>query len=203
MFMKEKGEATILRVLAAALGVLLVAGGGTLAAGRSPALMPAGISGAADPGTDSACQTVLDASAKLFTTPYHLYMTEAAAVAVKGIPMNSEMVFSGGVQYILYNGKWSLSPMSLEEMKALNERNRKNVKNMSCHYVHDESVNGESAALYSTHEENAKGKNDNQIWVSKSKGLILRQETDIDTGGGNKSHFSSRYEYSNVHAPKL
>jgi hypothetical protein len=31
MFMKEKGEATILRVLAAALGVLLVAGGGTLA----------------------------------------------------------------------------------------------------------------------------------------------------------------------------
>lgn len=51
MFMKEKGEATILRVLAAALGVLLVAGGGTLAAGRSPALMPAGISGAADPGT--------------------------------------------------------------------------------------------------------------------------------------------------------
>jgi hypothetical protein len=65
-------------------------------------------------------------------------------------------------------------------------------------------VNGESAALYSTHEESTHGKTDSQNWVSKSKGLILRQEIDIDTGGATgKSHISSRYEYSNVQAPKL
>lgn len=203
MFFKEKREVTILRVLAAALGVFLVAGSGTLAAGRSPALMAGGISGAPGPGLDSACQTVLDASAKLFTTPYHMYMTEAGAGAGNGKPVSSEMVFSGGVYYILYNGKWSVSPMSLEEMKAMDERNRKNVKNLSCHYVRGDSVNVESSALYSTHEEDAKGKTDTQIWVSKSKGLVLRQETDVDTGGGNKTHVSSRFEYSNVHAPKL
>jgi hypothetical protein len=89
-------------------------------------------------------------------------------------------------------------------MKELAQRNRKNAKNLSCHFVRDEAVNGEGAALYSTHEESEHGKSDNQIWVSKSKGLILRQETDLDTGGVNgKSHSSFRYEYSNVQAPKL
>jgi hypothetical protein len=203
MIFKGKRKATLLRVLAAALGVFLVANAGTLAVGRSPVLMHAEMPLAANPGIDSACRAVLDASDKLFTTPYHMYMMEAGAGVGNGKPMSSEMVFSGGVQYILYNGKWTRSPLSREELKALEERNRKN-STISCHYVRDESVNGESAALYSTHEESVHGKNDNQIWVSKSKGLILRQETDIDTGGANgKTHLSSRYEYSNVQAPKL
>jgi hypothetical protein len=65
-------------------------------------------------------------------------------------------------------------------------------------------VNGESAAVYSAHSESEHGKNDNQIWVSKGKGLILRQETDLDTGGANgKSHLAVRYQYGNVQAPKL
>ena len=65
-------------------------------------------------------------------------------------------------------------------------------------------MNGKSAALYSTHSESEHGKNDNQIWVSKSKGLILRQETDLYSNRGNgKTHLSVRYEYSNVQAPRL
>jgi len=204
MFFQGKRKAADLRVFAAALSLCFVANAGTVAAGRSPVLMRAGMPLAANPESDSACQAVLDASDKLFTTPYHMYSTQAGAVVGNGKPMSSELVFSGGLQYILYNGKWSPSPLSTEELKALHERNRNNAKNMSCHYVRDESVNGESAALYSTHEETAHGKNDNQIWVSKSKGLILRQETDIDTGGANgKTHISSRYQYANVQAPKL
>jgi hypothetical protein len=204
MFFKEKREATILRVLAAALGVFLVAGGGTLATGRSPMMNYAEMPVVANPAPDSTCQAVLDASAKLFTTPYHMYMTEAGAGVGDEKPVSNEMVFAGGALYVLFNGKWSPSLVSTEDMKAMGERNRKNAKNLSCHYVRDESVNGESAALYSTHEESAHGKNDNQIWISKSKGLVLRQETDIDTGGAKgKTHLSSRYEYSNVHAPKL
>lgn len=201
MFIHGKRETTILRMLTAALGVFFVACGGTFAAGRSPLLINAGMPLFANPGIDSVCQTVMDTSKKLFTTPYYVYMTES--IAGVGKPVSSEMVFSGGVYYTLSNGKWRLSPASLEEMKAMDERNRKNVKSMSCHYVRDDSVNGESAAVYSTHVENAEGKNDNQVWVSKIKGLILRQETDIDTGGGGKNHLSSRYEYNNVHAPKL
>jgi hypothetical protein len=189
-------------VLTAVLGAFLVTNGGTLAAGRSHTLMHAEVPLVANPGVDSACQAVLDASEKLYTTPFHMYSTQAGALVGNGKPMKSEMISSGGTDYVLYNGKWTTS--SAAERKALGQRNRNNVKNMSCHYVREESVNGKSAALYSTHEESTHGKTDSQNWVSKSKGLILRQEIDIDTGGASgKSHMSSRYEYSNVQAPKL
>ena len=202
MFFMGKRNATVLRVLAVALGVFLVTNAGSLAARRSPVLTHAEMPLAANPGVDSACQAVLDASEKLYTTPFHMYSTQAGALVGNGKPMSSEMISSGGTDYVLYDGKWTTS--STAERKALGQRNRNNAKNMSCHYVRDESVNGESAALYSTHEESVHGKTDSQNWVSKSKGLILRQEIDIDTGGANgKSHMSSRYEYSNVHVPKL
>jgi len=86
----------------------------------------------------------------------------------------------------------------------MERRNRDNARNMSCHYLHDETVEGETAALYSTHQETVHGKIDSQTWISKNRGLILRQEIDIETGRPNgKSHMSSRYEYDNVEAPKL
>jgi len=201
MLFNGKRKATILRVLATVLGVLLTAYAGTLAARRSPTLTHAEIPLAANPGVDSACQAVLDASEKLYTTPFHMYSTQAGALVGNGKPTSSEMVSLGGTDYVLYNGKWTTSPTA--ERKALGQRNRNNAQNMSCHYVRDESVNGESASLYSTHEESAHGKTDSQNWVSKSKGLILRQEIHIDTGGANgKSDMSSRYEYGNVQAPK-
>ena len=131
-----------------------------------------------------------------------MYSMQAGALVGNGKPTSSEMISAGGTDYVLYAGKWTTS--STAERKALGQSNRNNAKNMSCRYLRDESVNSESAVVYSTHEESVHGKNDNQIWVSKSKGLILRQETDIDTGGANgKTHLSSRYEYSNVRAPKL
>ena len=202
MLFKAKRKATFLRVLAAMLGVFLTANAGTLAARRSPTLRLAEIPLAANPGVDSACQAVLDASEKLYTTPFHMYSTQAGALVGNGKPTSSEMISSGGTDYVLYAGKWTTS--STAERKELGQRNRNKAQNMSCHYVRDESVNGESAALYSTHEESVHGKTDSQDWVSKSKGLILRQEIDIDTGGANgKSHMSSRFEYSNVQAPKL
>ena len=41
-----------------------------------------------------------------------------------------------------------------------------------------------------------------RIWISKAKGLALRQETDVDGGGSNgKLRMSSRFEYGDVKAP--
>jgi hypothetical protein len=207
MFFKR--EVAILRVLAAALSVFLLADGGILTAAPSPLVKmakimePAEMLKAVVPAPDSECP-VLEAMDKLFATPFHMYMTQTSAGVANGKPMNTEMVSSGGARYVLYQGKWTVSPLSTEELKALDQRNRQNAKNTSCHYVRDESVNGESAALYSTHSESEHGISDNQIWVSKSKGLVLRQETDLYTGRGNgKSHLSVRYEYANVQAPKL
>ena len=88
-------------------------------------------------------------------------------------------------------------------MRAQEEENWKNAKNVSCKYLRDESVKGESAAVYSTHNENEDTKEDGQVWVSKSKGLPLRQEEDVDIGYGDKRHHSTRYEYTNVQAPAV
>ena len=44
-------------------------------------------------------------------------------------------------------------------------------------------------------------KSDAQTWISKSQGLPLKTEEDIDTGDGDKRHMSIRYEYSNVRPP--
>jgi hypothetical protein len=109
MFFMGKRKATVLRVLAAALGVFLAANAGPLVSGRSPVLMHAEMALAANPGVDPGCQAVLDASEKLYTTPFHMYLTSAGALVGNRKPMSSEMISSGGTDYILYNGKWTTS----------------------------------------------------------------------------------------------
>ena len=44
-------------------------------------------------------------------------------------------------------------------------------------------------------------KSDGQMWISKSKGLPLRDEMDVDAGDGIKHHHSTRYGYTNVQPP--
>jgi len=131
-------------------------------------------------------------------------MTQTSAAMQNGKPISTERVYAGGKHYVLYDGKWTASEMSDSDMKAMQLKARQTAKNLSCHYVKDETVNGESAALFTTHGESEHGKDDNQIWISKSKGVILKQETDIDIGAGRpKTHMSVRYDYANVQAPKM
>jgi hypothetical protein len=200
MQFKKNTQAPNLRILAIPLALSLAAFVGTLAARTPTTVNHVGTLTAANPPQDSGCKAVLDASEKLFSIPYHSYTT----ITMNGKPTPGETISVGGVIYVMYNGKWSSGMMTLEEMKQQNEINKKKLHNVSCKYVRDESVNGESAAVYSTHEETEHGKNDNQMWISKSKGLILKQETDIDIGNGRPiSHFSGRYEYTNVQAPAV
>jgi hypothetical protein len=202
----EKKKAAVLGILTAALAIFLLAEHAAGAAGVPSKGETAEARRAANPALDSICQTIVDASDKLYTTSFHMYMTQTSPGIENGKPINSEVVFVGGPRrYVLYDGKWTGSPFSTEDLKELEERNLKNAKNESCRYLRDEPVNGESAALYTEHGQSEHGKDDSQIWISKGKGLILRMETDLDTGGGanGKSHLSVRYEYGNVQAPKL
>ena len=82
------------------------------------------------------------------------------------------------------------------------EENERTVKALSCRYLRDEAVNGEPAAVYVEHSEPEGATSDATTWVSKSRGLPLRLESDIDAGGKmGKSHRSIRFEYSNVQPP--
>ena len=149
------------------------------------------------------CKPVHDAIDKLSTVSNHAYEAESNLAQPGTAVTNHETITTGGTIYVLTNGKWKKSPMSSADMRAQEEENWKTAKNVSCKHLRDESVKGESAAVYSTHNENEDSKEDGRIWVSKSKDLPLREEQDVDLGSGDKHHISIRYEYANVQAPAV
>jgi hypothetical protein len=63
------------------------------------------------------------------------------------------------------------------------KKENQNDTKITCRYLREESVNGEAAAVYSQHVETENDKMDVQVWISKSKGLPLREELDVDVGG--------------------
>lgn len=141
------------------------------------------------------CQAVDDAMNKIYTTPTHLYNT-------MGSNIKNEIIYVGGAIYDNVRGKWARSQLTLSQLMKMEEDNRRNSK-YTCSHLRDETVNGEAAAVYSTHAERTDMgiKSDGQIWISKTRGLPLRHEEDIDAGDGRKTHHSTRYEYSNVQPP--
>jgi hypothetical protein len=199
MFSKEKTKAMFLRLTGVSLGALLVAVGGSFGPSSSH-VVPATEMAMAAPA-DGACQVVMDASEKIFTMPFHFYFTVTGA---DGKTTTMEDIFVDGVAYVPVKGKWFRMPVSSMDMKQLTEGNLKNVKNVSCHVLRDESVNGESATVYSFHSETERGIHDGQVWISKSKGVLLREETDAQKPGqSGKDHLSMRLDYNNVQAPKV
>ncbi len=146
---------------------------------------------------DAACQPVFDAATKLLGVPAHSYSTETAR---DGKTKTSEAIYANGAIYINYNGKWIRSKMTPQDMLKQEQENIRDAKS-TCRHVRDEMVNGEAAAFYTAHSDNDGIKSDAQTWISKSKGLPLKTEEDLDTGDGDKRHVSIRYEYGNVHPP--
>ena len=147
------------------------------------------------------CKTLHDAT--LTTVPSHAYELETNTARPSHSAINHEVIRTGGTIYVMIGGKWKKSPISDAQMRVQEQENWKTAKNVSCKYLRDESVNGQSAAVYHTHSETEDNKEDGQAWISKSKGLILRLEEDVDSGYGDKSHRSIRYEYTNVQAPAV
>jgi hypothetical protein len=156
------------------------------------------------------CKPVDDALNKVITTATHIYSTMDLGSNAGGRPgsnetVRTETIYVGGSAYTKVGERWSRSQWTPEQVRKQEEENRQKSK-YTCRYVRDESVNGETAAVYSTHAERSDPdtgqiKSDGQIWISKSKGLPLRQEFDIDSGDSAKHHHSARYEYTNVQPP--
>ena len=143
------------------------------------------------------CKMVLEAANKTVTTATHTYST----MNIAGKEQTVEIIYLPGVIYSRINGKWSSVKMTAQELAELGKPKARN-DTATCKYVKDELVNGEIAAVYNGHDVTPSGTVDTQVWISKAKGLLLRQDIDIDVGGGGgKSHTSSRYEYGNVKPP--
>jgi hypothetical protein len=145
------------------------------------------------------CQPVFDAIAKLITTPSHSYTTSTAANG--GKTRTAETIMTQGKKYIRGNGKWMDTSVTTAEVLEQERENEKNGK-ATCQLLRSEAVNGEAAVVYSLSRQTAGFKEDAQIWISKSTGIPLREEQDVDMGGEiGKAHNSARFEYGNVQPP--
>ena len=174
--------------LIGAAGLVTAAAHGTDAVLSRPARPTADI---------ASCKAVFDATSKTLDTPNHSFMD-----GLGGAGKNTgEMITVNGDRYVMVNGKWSKSRMTVAATKAQEEENIKTAKVISCKRIGDEIVGGDAATIYSEHSENEDTKSDGKVWVSKTRGVLLKNEIQLDSGDATKQHITIRYEYGNVKAP--
>lgn len=149
---------------------------------------------------DAACKPVFDAMTKAAITPNHLFMTQTAAY--NAAPESGETITTANKMYVNADGKWSTLPYNPQQ-QATEMREANKTGNVTCQYLRDEDVAGESTALYNTQDKQESGETITvQVWISKSTGLPVKQIMDMDVGGKRgKSHTDIRIDYSNVQAP--
>ena len=147
------------------------------------------------------CQPVFDALTKVVTAPSHSYTTSTSAAVNGGRATEGETVFANGQKYIRARGKWMGIPVTAQDVLEQEKEKERHGKS-SCQFLRAETVNGEAAMLYSLHREFDGVTEDGQIWVSKSMGLPLRSEEDVENQGNKaKEHRSTRFEYGNIRPP--
>jgi hypothetical protein len=151
------------------------------------------------PAANPACQAIRDAAERTYNTPTHIY-TSMTGGHTGGKPLNIEAIYINNMSYLGVSGKWRASPITAEmrqEARGVKESD----PHFSCRQARDESVNGEPATLFTMHYHDGDATTDQQVWISKSRGLPLKQDIDMDFGASGKSHKTMRYEYTNVQAP--
>jgi hypothetical protein len=142
---------------------------------------------------DPACQPVYDSMERLAATPNHQSITQTNAGSK---PTTSENVTVGDSRYLQVNGVWKRIPYSTAESIKQQVEQRKD-RTSTCRTVRDEAVDGVSASLVTVHTIAGDNASDQQVWISKSSGLPVRQVIDM----GSITHMEVRYSYTNVVAP--
>jgi hypothetical protein len=196
---KSNKHVTVLRVFAVGLGFFIIAGASLVTVDSSfihhaPALVFAAV--------DPDCKVVLDANKKTILTPYHSYSTMGGGVS-GGPPMNIEMIYVQGATYTGIDGKWTVSPVTEQDIKDMLATKESMNSQSVCRHLRDETVSGELAVVYSSHSASDRSTIDSTFWISTSKGLVLRMDADITGKSGSKSQMSVRYDYKNVQKPTL
>lgn len=144
------------------------------------------------------CQPVFDALTKVVTTASHSYSTHTS----NGKPNSGEVIYTQGKVFVRVNGKWMKSPEDPKQVLEQEAEDRKH-GTATCQIGREESVNGQRATVYSLHSKTENATEEAEIWIAKGTGRALREEIDMDVGGGamGKSHVSIRYEYGNIQPP--
>jgi hypothetical protein len=146
------------------------------------------------------CTPVNDALNKVMMAPVHIYSSTKSGDKV----VTTETIYSDDGIFTNSGGKWQKSAMRREQVAQQESEARKKGTN-SCEFVKEESVDGETASIYSTRMSAGEQKTEGHIWISKSRGVPLRNEVDLLSGpkGEIKRHYSVRYDYKNIAPPKM
>lgn len=149
----------------------------------------------------SVCDALIAATMKVLQVPSHLYMTQTSDID-GGKAKNAETIYLNDVTYVKVDRDWRKSTVSTKDLREMKKDSDQKLG--TCSAVRDEAVGGEPATLYKVHSQTPEDTVDTQIWVSKLRGLPLKQINDLDVGGARgKSHTEIRYEYTNVTAPAV
>jgi hypothetical protein len=144
---------------------------------------------------DPACKPVYDSMDRLAGTPNHQWVAQSKAGS-HDKPTTVENITVGDARYLQMDGGWKRMPYSTANSIKEQADQRKD-RASTCHAVRDESVDGVSASLVSVHTTAGDSASDQQVWISKSTGLPVRQVIDIN----GTTHIEVRYSYANVAAP--
>ena len=158
------------------------------------------LTGAAPAAAQISCRPVFDAIDKVMTTPTHMVRSVPGP---GGEPKKGEAIYAGGAIYQKTGPGWERMPVTTAQA-AKQERESRAKATIACRIVKDnDPVDGEPATLFESKTETKTETTTAQVWISKAKGLVLKQEIDIDAGKGGQTHYSVRYDYDKVEAPKL
>ncbi len=65
----------------------------------------------------------------------------------------------------------------------------------SCKLLHEETLSGEATSVYSDVMKSHLGIADGKVWISKTRGMVLQQEVEVDMGAKGKGKQSIVFDY--------
>jgi hypothetical protein len=156
--------------------------------GLAAALLAASLSG---PAFADACGSVRDAVVAQTKVPY-------AATTVMGLtgapPTTTETISADGKLYFQINGAWHSGPHDAQaEIDKMNAA----AKTATCTQESDDTVNGQSVAVFMVHHKTEHSESDNRIWISKATGLPLKTDAHFKDG----LTVAIAFKYDNIHPP--
>jgi hypothetical protein len=137
---------------------------------------------------DAGCKILYDAEVLQARTPSRVYSTMTGSSG----DMSSETISTTDAIYMKVGNQWKKSSSSPQD--EARETADKARSYSGCQHIGDETVNGESAGIYT--EANQESGINGKVWISKKRGLPLKAELSMGA-----RRFSIRYDYDNIRPP--
>ena len=153
------------------------------------------------PAQSVLCRQVAAAMLKHAAAPYHMYMTRRTGAKGEQEKV-SESISAGGWLYVLVNGKWIKSRMSVKDMVEEERTAADSVSRLyTCTRVGSAQVNGVLTQQYHARGKTEDGVKQEDVWLS-SDGLIEQVVAYADDGSAAGQKYATiRYVYTNVQPP--